>query len=274
MTSSNRISPLWVWFTLPITLLVLWVSIAGLTDPSIYSGSAAWRVQGQAQDLVDAVVVLPLLVGAAAFTARGSWRARSLWLASLAYLLYSFVIYSFAVPFNRVFLCYVAVLGCSLWALIGGLTTVDWVALRARFDEQTPRKPIALFLGILALLFLLMWLSEDIPAMLAGVAPQSVFENGLLTNPIHVLDLSILLPAMITTAVLLWRRHPLGYGLAAMLLAVSGLESVGIATIFGFSLLAGLPGNEVLLAVFVILALAAFGCMAWYLHHFNESPSE
>jgi hypothetical protein len=48
------------------------------------------------------------------------------------------VIYAFHVRFNPLFLVYVALLGLSLYALIGGLATTDFQAVKARFTEKRP----------------------------------------------------------------------------------------------------------------------------------------
>src|SRR5262249_12895394 len=55
---------------------------------------------------------------------------------------------------------------------------------------------------------------------------------GLIVNPVHVLDLAFVLPAMIVAAVSLWKRHPLGL-IAAVPLAtfmmMMGAAIVGMA---------------------------------------------
>ena len=56
-------------------------------------------------------------------------------------------------------------------------------------------RAVSVFLLVIAILFYLQWLSEDIPALVTGRMPPSVMENGLLTNPVHVLDMGLLLNA-------------------------------------------------------------------------------
>jgi hypothetical protein len=57
----------------------------------------------------------------------------------------------------------------------------------------------------IALLFGALWLSEDVPALLNGTTPQSLVDQGVITNPVHVLDLAFFLPAVIVVSVL-WLR--------------------------------------------------------------------
>jgi len=104
----------------------------------------------------------------------------------------------------------------------------------------------------------LLWLSEDIPALLTGKIPQTVMESGLLTSPVHVLDLGLYLPAMIITAILLWRRKLSGYIVAIPLLVFNILTGIGIvAAQFAASSkgLAASLGVELFIAVIVVVSL-------------------
>ena len=74
----------------------------------------------------------------------------------------------------------------------------------------------------------------------------------------HVLDLALLLPAMIITAILLWRRKLLGYFLALPLLVFSILTGIGILAIFVVMSMKGMPTSlivELLFAVIVVVSL-------------------
>ena len=91
-----------------------------------------------------------------------------------------------------------------------------------------------------------------------GKIPQSITESGLLTNPVHVLDLGLYLPAMIITSMLLWRRKLLGYTFAIPLLVFSVLTGIGIlTTLFAMSSkgLSASVGVELFIAVIVVVSL-------------------
>ncbi len=272
MTGNIQSKQAWLWLTLPLTLLVALASVCGLLRPSLYGTSISWVAQGQAQDFVDLFFVLPPLVISAILAARGSRRGLLIWLGALAYLVYSYVIYAFSVRYNALFLVYVAALGCAAWALIGGMTTAGWAAIAQDFSPHTPAKPISSFLLVLTVLFYLLWLKEDLTALLTGATPQTIVEAGLLTNPVHVLDMALLLPAMALGGVLLWRKQLLGYGLAGVLLVIAILEAVGIAGMFAFSARAGISGTEGLAVVFAVLTLVGTVLLAWYLRGLQSGP--
>ena len=131
-------------------------------------------------------------------------------------------------------------------------------SLQPYFAANTRARPVSVFLLLVALLFYFQWLSEDIPALLTGKIPQSITESGLLTNPVHVLDLGLYLPAMIITSILLWRRKLLGYTFAIPLLVFSVLTGIGIlATLFAMSSkgLSASVGVELFIAVIVVVSL-------------------
>lgn len=255
----------WLWLTLPLALLVALASLGGLTNPGIYGTSVSWVAQGQAQDFADLVFALPVLIVAALLAARGSRGALLVWFGAVAYMVYSFVIYAFSVRYNAFFLVYVAALGCAAWAMIGGMMTTHWGDIASRFPARTPAKPVGGFIVGLAVLFYLLWLKEDVTALLTATTPASVAEAGILTNPVHILDMALLLPAMIYSGVLLWRKRPLGYGLAGVMLVITIFEALGIATIGVFSARAGIAGSEGPAVVLSVLALIGTGLLAWYL---------
>jgi hypothetical protein len=263
----------WLWLTFPVALLMALVSATGLLVADFYGGSANWRSQTVAQDFIDLVVVLPVLVASAIYAMRGSRRAWLIWLGALSYVVYSFVIYAFAVQYNRLFLAYVAVLGCALWALIGGMAATDWAEIKARFAATTPVKIVALFLLIPAVLFAMLWLMEEVPGALSGDAPQSLKDVGLLTNPVHVLDLTIMLPSMLVAGVWLWRRQTLGYGLAALLLMNGLLQHLAIGTIMVFALRSGEAASAGLAAGFFGFAALTLAVLVWYLRGMHRPTS-
>ncbi|HKI85139.1 MAG TPA: hypothetical protein VKA53_00200, partial [Thermoanaerobaculia bacterium] len=179
------------------------------------------------QDVADLFLIAPLWLIVAALALRGSRRAYLLWLGVLTFTVYNYVIYAVSVPFGPLFLLWVAVFGASLFALIGGIAATDHAAIAAAFPNRRVVNIVAWFLIVVAILFALLWLSEDIPALLAATTPKSLVDLGLPTNPVHVLDLGFFLPAVVATGVLLLKRRAFAYTLAPVFLV--------------FLLLTGLP---------------------------------
>src|SRR5664280_1596873 len=220
---------MWLWLSGAAALLAIVGSVIALAVSSIYSGlTPAFLPQALAQDIANLALASPALLILAALALRGSLRAYLLWLGVLTFTVYNYVIYAFSIPFGPLFLLWVAVLGLCIYALIGGLTAVDHVAVAERFASRRAVTVVAWFLIVEAALFVALWLSQDVPALLAGTRPQSLVDMGTPTNPIHVLDLGFFLPAVIATGVLLLRRIPLAYTLAPMMIVFLLLTGVPI----------------------------------------------
>jgi hypothetical protein len=162
--------------------------------------------QALAQDIANLTLAAPALLILAGLALRGSLRAYLLWLGVLTFTVYNYVIYTFSIPFGPLFLLWVGVLGLCLFSLIGGVVAVDHDRVAESFTNRRAVVVAAWSLIVVAVLFCLLWLSEDIPALLAGGVPQSVRDMALPTNPVHVLDLAFFLPAVMVTGVQLLRR--------------------------------------------------------------------
>ena len=201
---------------LSLSILAVFLAIAGniiaLSNPRIYANlTAAFLPQAIAQDIASLVIVAPLWLILAILALRGSLRAYLLWLGVLTFTVYNYVIYTFSVPFGSLFLLWVAVLGLSLFALIGGVASVEHEAVKSSYKSERAIKVVSWFLIITAILFAFLWLSEDVPALLSGNTPQSVVDMAIPTNPVHILDLGFFLPAVIITGIMLLKQKPFAY---------------------------------------------------------------
>jgi hypothetical protein len=247
-----------LWLTLLLAILVLIASIAGLTLKSTYARETTpYANQAMGQDIANLVSIVVLLI-AVYFIFKGSIKAFLVWIGALLTLVYVYVIYAFAAHFNSLFLVYVAVLGLSFYTFFSSMLGLQQDRLQPHFVVITMARVVSIYLLLIAVLFALLWLSQDIPAILAGKPPQSVTETGLLTNPVHVLDLGLYLPGMIITAVLLWRRKFLGFFFAIPFLVFSILTGIGIIAIDVVAFVQGMPTSlpvDLFLAAIIVVSL-------------------
>ena len=227
-----RVGVIYLWSTAAISVLTIVSSTMGIFVASTYARDApAWAMQARGQDLANSVAVLVLLVGGFAMV-KSSARGFQIWVGALLFLIYGFVIYAFASAFNDLFLVYVATLGILVYTFLGGVVRSDFAVIRKEAPTKgRARVALGLLLILLAFGFYLLWLSQDIPALVAGTVPLSVTQAGLLSNPVHVLDLGIFLPAFILTGISLLRNGTLGHVFAPSLLVFGLLTMLGIAFI-------------------------------------------
>ena len=265
----------WIWLTAPMAVLVAVAAGGELLVEGLFRGDSVYLVaQAVGQDVVTLAVALPALVAGSLLAARGSERARVVWLGVLVYLVYTYVIYAFQVRFNPLFLVYVGLLGCSLYALIGGLVTTRFEAVRSQFTTRTPIGPASSFLGAVAALFYLAWLSETLPAVISGSVPQSVLANGTPTGAVHVLDMAWILPAMLMTSLWLRRGRALGYVLAGVLLTFLTLLAAAIVAMTVAMWMYGQPVAVGMAVVFGAVSTASLGMLTRYLGSMEKGDSE
>ncbi|AHB42138.1 hypothetical protein RAAC3_TM7C00001G0276 [Candidatus Saccharibacteria bacterium RAAC3_TM7_1] len=214
-----------VW-SLLISALVVVASLYGLLDPSIYSKETLnWATQAKGQDIGNLLAV-PILLVCGYMYYKGSFKAALLWLGTLLYLIYAYVVYAMAVHFNMLFLVYVAILGLSSYAVL--LTIKDIRSREGVYPKASAKKFAAYTIMSIGVLFGLLWLSEIIPALIAGNVPKGVVEAGLWVNPIHVIDLSVVLPGFIITGYYALKNKPNGPFFLAPWLTFSVLMGLSI----------------------------------------------
>jgi hypothetical protein len=117
---------------------------------------------------------------------------------------------------------------------------------------------VAIFFGFL-------WLSEDVPALLAGARPQSVIDIDLPTNPVHILDLAFFLPAVIITGAMLLQRRPFAYSVAPAFLVFLLLTGLPILITPVVQSVRGSSADWGVVGPIGILTLVLLGVLAWLL---------
>lgn len=192
----------------------------------------------RAGDAVTLVLSIPLLALSLLRAFRGSLRGRLLLTGTLAYFLYYYGSLVFGAAYNPLFLVYVALFSASLFGVVLALISFDLAALPGYFSSQLPRRAIAVLLFVAALSLLLVWLGFSLgPALLQGKAPLEVASYTTLIT--HAVDLGVLVPTLLLTGVLLLRRVPLGYLLAATMLIFTATLGATLITAGIIQLLAG-----------------------------------
>ena len=251
-----------VW-SLVVSPLVLLSSVAGFIDPLVYAQETQnWATQARGQDVGNLLAVV-VLAASAVWYWKGSQRAGLVWLGTVLYLVYAFVVYAVAVHFNYLFLVYVAVLGLSAWAVI-----LHGNRLRGA-DVQYPlgrRLKVAagVIIGI-GVLFAGLWLSELVPALISGEAPASLREAGLWVNPIHVLDLSVVLPGFVLAGVAALRRREHGLFWLAPWLVFSALMGSSIVAAMVLMVMAGVTSTAPAMAMVSLVVVTSLVAVWGYL---------
>jgi hypothetical protein len=253
-----------LWSTVAIALLLAITAVAGLFWPATYARETSYsRTGGYASDLVDLALVVPVLLISGIKGYRGSIPARLVWLGTLGYLLYNFVIYAFGVHFNALFLVYCATLSLCLYATIFSLPFIPLEEIAETCAPRAPRNTTAIVFLLLAAPTAAFDLRDDIVAILAGRIPQEIIDANMPVNFVHVLDLGFLLPALCITAFLQFRRKPAGYALAPIFLTLLAIMSVELVSIMAVMGRAGFGMSLPMIIFFAVLAVG-FTLLLWF----------
>ncbi len=232
------------------------VSFTGALVSSTYERDApSMAAQGIGQDMVDLFLVVPLLLLSLFLVHRKNRVAYFIFAGTLFYILYSFVIYSLGVHFNRLFLWYCLTLGLSLYAFLLTVIQMNRMEVESWFNPKLPVKIIGGYLIFVAVLFYLLWLKDVVPAILNNTIPQTVSDYHLLVNPVHVLDLSIVLPGLMITAILLIKKHRLGYIFAPITLVFILILTIALIGMVVMLRVKGISDETSVAGIFTVLAL-------------------
>lgn len=240
--------------SLPLTVLLAFTGAAGLWNSDIYAAATPnWTLQTIGQDGVDLFLIVPVLLVSTILVLNKSRLALSVWAGTNIYIVYTFVIYCLDVKFNPLFLFYCFILG------LASFSTAAFFYKTIRDPEtiqvaSSVRKVIGYFFIGVSVLFYFAWLSDVLPAAFAGRIPDGITETGLITNPVHVLDLSIILPLVFVTGVLTLKGRSFWLALTTPLLTFFVLMDITIAAL---SLILYREGMDESYSVSVIMGVHA-----------------
>ena len=210
--------------------------------------------EGVGWDIVTLFLVTPALLLVVPDVWRGSLRARLLATGLLAYFAYQYLEYAMFLAYGPLFLVYVAIFGLALSGLALLAGSFDLGEVADRFSERFPRRAVAGLGAFMALLLAGMWL----PMILASL-DQAVVEplDGATTLVVQALDLGLLVPLGIFTAVAVARRLPIGYLLASLIVVKAVAMPVAIVAMLIVEAMATDELAVVPIAVFAATAAAA-----------------
>jgi len=257
--------------SLPLSVLVIIASYFGVFIENTYSRETlTLSAQGIGQDIVNLFIISPLLLITSFLAYKKNKAALFIWSGAIFYLIYSYAIYTFAIHFNSLFIVYCFILGLSFYSFMYFILSqinepvIDW------YNSNIPIKTISVFLIVIAILFYFLWLSEIIPALIKNEIPKSITENGILTNPVHVLDLSIVLPGLLITAIFLLKKKSLGFLLAPAMLMFCILMSLAISGMVIAMRMKGIESDVSLTIVFGVITLMSTIILVMFLKNIKK----
>ena len=195
-----------------VLLMVLQPSL-GLGLAHQYRDEGWIRSTWWGNDWVTLGIGAPLLVIALLLVRRGSTRGVLLWVGMLGYAVYNFAFYLLGATLNVFFPLYVAAFVLAAAALILTLGRLDVADAATHFRPGTPARLVGGYLVFVAIGLTTVWLAMWAAHILTGRSVPGGLDAFRL---VAALDLALMVPALAAGGVLLWKRRPWGYVIAAL----------------------------------------------------------
>jgi hypothetical protein len=246
-------APIILLLSLPLSILIIVSSFIGLFTPEFYyKETPNWQAQSVGQDIINLFLVTPFLLITSFLAFKKNKASEYLWAGSILYLIYTYIIYCFNIHFNSLFIVYCNILGLSFYSMMYFI----YSNINAQPENKSSlAKIIGIYFISISVLFYFLWLSELIPSLINNKTPASLLETGLPTNPVHILDLAILLPGLLISGILLLRGKKIGYFVAPILLVFFILMDITIGFLAVIMKMRGIEGDLSITIIMSVLAV-------------------
>ena len=186
----------------------------------VYANNAQQVVaEGVGWDLFTLVVIVPAVLLAALFVARGSFRGQLLATGLLGYLFYMYFEYSVTWAFGPLFVLHVAIAAFSLGGMVWLVSELAPVAASLEVASGFPSRAWAALALAMAGLLGLMWAGRIFQA-LGSVADADSLLAGGTTLTVQAIDLVLVLPTLVISAIAALRRSVVGELTAAVVVVI------------------------------------------------------
>jgi hypothetical protein len=187
-----------------ITLIMAIASVVGIIFRSTIYPTEDLYSNFMPNDVVNLLIGVPILLGSMWLTYRGRLIGLLFWPGALLYVLYNYIAYLFALPFNQIFLLYLSLVTLSVYTIIAIVANIDGPLVKGHLSGHVPERLAGGVISGVGLLFLVRVLG----VVILAVTDQSGIERVELS--VLIADF-LISPAMISGGILLWQQKGLGY---------------------------------------------------------------
>ncbi len=272
--SANQLRLITILTLIMLVFLAVASIFGAFVDITYARETPSMAAQGMGQDIVDLFLVVPAVIISLILMRRNKRIATLIFGGLVFYVLYSFIIYSMGVHFNLMFLVYCFTLGTASYVFIFYFYTLSRINVKDWFNERTPNQGLAIFFIVVAAMFYMLWLRDVLPAILNNTIPETVSDYDLLVNPVHVIDISFALPGLIITAVLLLKKHNVGYILAPVALVFIIILTIALAAMVIMTSIKGISEDVSIAVIFIILSVISIAFLWAFLRKIKPAKNE
>ena len=212
------------FLSLIVAFFITAVSLGGLLFPSIFYPSEELRQGYLANDVVNFLIGIPILLGSMWLTKRGKLLGLLCWPGALLYTVYNYIAYIIGMPFGWATLLYTLLVLLSAYAVFTLVRSMEWENLKTQLEGKVAEKfsgGVLVFYGI-AFFFLAL-------SVITGASPDQ--ETASMPDVgVSIAD-TVLSALLFVGGILLFRRKPLGYANGMGLLFVASTLFIGVILI-------------------------------------------
>lgn len=233
-------------------VLMAAVSLGGLLFPSIFYPTDELQQAFIANDVVNLVIGLPILLGSMWLTRHSKLVGLLCWPGALLYVLYNYTAYMVGIPFSVLTFAYLVLVLLSTYGVFDLLNCLDKKAVQEQLSASVPARAAGGILMMFGIMF-------DFRAS-GMIIETSTSQTVLPSSEIGVMIADIVLSIFfITGGTLLLRRSSLGYVSGLAFLFVASMLFIGLIMVLLLQpALIGIPFMLVDVIVVFIMGLVCF----------------
>jgi len=202
-------------------ILMAVVSLGGLLYPSTFYPTDELLQSFFANDVVNLLIGLPILLGSMWLVRHGKLVGLLLWPGALLYVLYTYIAYVFGIPFSLLTFVYLVLVLVSTYCVFDLLKSIDRKSVQERISEGVPVRTAGGVLIVFGVLFTFRAFSM--------IADASTNQTMLPSSELGVLIADIVISILfVAGGSLLLRRSSLGYVSGLGLLFVGSMLFIGL----------------------------------------------
>ncbi|MBI9050929.1 MAG: hypothetical protein JEZ00_16020 [Anaerolineaceae bacterium] len=241
------------WMTILIGLLSTATAVFSLFNPALSYPTQDIKLAFFPSDIAMLIVGFPLLLICIILLLRSNFAGLLCWPGALFFIMYSYALYLFGIPFGPLFLVYLLIVSLSIFTLIGVVTSIEPQSVKSHFHENVPIKFAAGVLIGLAVMILMREIGLIVSALSTGREVSQVEMSLWIT------DFVFGSPPLIIVGVLLWTRRAFGFVAAPGLLLQYGMLSIGLIPVLIYQAIAG--GIDFDIAGLIVVIVMILLCM-------------
>jgi hypothetical protein len=237
-------------------------AVMGIVVPGLYENlfPADFIPGAMPQDILTALACAASII-LVVTTGKTNIRRQIVILGAIGSLLYLYGIFTMERVYNAFYLLYAAIFSLAFWSLAYSLANMDKEVLPRVTLPRGMRITSATASMVIALLFTFLWVSALIPLMREHRRVEYLYS-------IYILDLCLVMPALVMTAIMGLRKKPLGMLLAPAMFIMGFFVIFPLALneaakpSYGQNMSAGrLTASLCLSALFLVLAFLHLGLL-------------